>query len=729
VQEDGPRKPHRPFTLAGIHGEVADRYWSEDLAEEARRIIDPSAAVETIHWGRNYLYAAEFRTASDAVPVVVKQFRNQGWRRSFERRLKGSKAARSWRVATEMVDAGVPTPEPILLVESDLLSGPSFLITRRLERVYELRHFFRRLNNEPAAGYFPEIGALPMLVQLGRFCRAMHDAGILHRDLSIGNVLAQPRHNSELALFVVDCNRARTGQRFGVLRRCRDVCRFPVLRTPHRQAFLAGYWGDVPARSDPRWWFWVLSVRGFLLKHAIKNRLRRFTLRRRHAHGGGHHPHIPAAAVDASSRDKAVWDKLSDQPHQHASSWEKRAIRLRDAPDHLSDTAVMLAALPAAWRRYRSLKRSMYSEAIAFDGIGVCLRPWTENPRAQLEAVETLGLSRVLVRLHPWAEDHGAEEALVRALHERGHEVAFAIPQNRELVRDPKRWCAAVEEIAERFSPFGSYFQLGQAPNRSKWGVWNRREYVNLFVAAAEILRRRPGVQLLGPAVIDFEFPITLALVNRKRQGLRFDAMSSLLYVDRRGAPESRQMGLDTLDKVVLLKAISEVGRNSSGRSWITEVNWPLWEGPHSPAGRSVSVDESTQADYLTRYFLLALGTGLVERIYWWQMVARGYGLIAPEADGALRRRPSFEALRTLNRELGGAVFLGPLPTVEGMYLYRFQRAGRELLVGWSVAPGTIAVLPRPALRAMNRDGHDIETPDGIQVTLGPSPQYYVLAE
>jgi len=117
------------------------------------------------------------------------------------------------------------------------------------------------------------------------------------------------------------------------------------------------------------------------------------------------------------------------------------------------------------------------------------------------------------------------------------------------------------------------------------------------------------------------------ALANRRHEGLHFDVLSSLLYVDRRGAPENRQLGLDTVDKVVLLRAIAEVGRNCSERLWITEVNWPLREGPHSPAGKSVSVDEQSQADYLVRYYLLTLGTGLVERVYWWRMAARGYGL------------------------------------------------------------------------------------------------------
>ncbi len=284
-------------------------------------------------------------------------------------------------------------------------------------------------------------------------------------------------------------------------------------------------------------------------------------------------------------------------------------------------------------------------------------------------------------------------------------------------------------ELAETFAPYGRQFQIGQAVNRSKWGIWTHQEYVDLYLAAAEIFRRYPGVELMGPAVIDFEFQSILALVDRRDPDLHFDIVSSLLYVDRRGAPENRQMGLDTVGKVTLLRAIADVGRCSSSRCWITEVNWPLWEGPHSPAGKTVSVGEEEQADYLVRYYLLALGTGLVERVYWWRLIARGYGLVAPASDGSLRRRPAWRALRTLIAELDGAVFQGPLDSADGVFLYLFEHHGREIVVGWSLAPGQRTELPRPAEEVVSRDGGAVPASPGCAVTLGPSPTYYHLTD
>jgi hypothetical protein len=326
---------------------------------------------------------------------------------------------------------------------------------------------------------------------------------------------------------------------------------------------------------------------------------------------------------------------------------------------------------------------------------------------------------------------------IARALTARGVELAFTLPQNRELVRDPARWEAGIVALA-RFRQLGRRFQIGQAINRSKWGIWNYDEYLGLAARAAAILRSGPegaGVELFGPAVIDFEAHITAAVVNlRSPAGLPelvFDGLASLLYVDRRGAPENAQLGFDTPAKVRLLAAIAGTARRLvSPRQWISEVNWPLREGPHSPAGKSVAVDEEAQADFLVRYYLLAGGTGLVERIDWWQLVAKGYGLCDPEASGSLRERPAFRAMATLVRELAGTTCHGALPAADlpgAARALRFTRDDREIVVAWSTA-GALDWNPAAApSRVVGRDGGELPLSSG-SVRLLPSPCYLVRA-
>jgi hypothetical protein len=732
-----PPEPAEPFACAGVHGEVIARFRPPGeggegaLAGEVARLLDPAAAVATVHWGRNYIYRARLDRppwpAAAPPEVAVKQFRDAGLRARLRRRLGGSKAARSWSIARALGAAGVLTPEPVLCAESDRPDGPSYYVSRYLDGLFEARYLFRAIDAGEESERFPGVDVPRFLTALGRTLRRLHDAGIWHRDLSSGNVLVGWKGGEEPPdLYLVDLNRARAGRRPTLSERSRDLCRLRIFRPDHQRLFLAAYWGGPP--GPLRRALYRAYHRGFLLKNRAKGTLRGALegLRRRLGPRRPH-PHIPAPPPGSPARDKVVWDRLSDQPHQHAGRLEKLLVRAADAGAHVDGTAAALGALPRVWRRYRALTRALYREPVAWRGAGVGLRPWPADPEGLLAAVAELGVRHLLVRLHPWQEDHRAEEELARELAARGWELTFALPQNRELVRDLGRWRAAVAEIAERFTPFGSRFQIGQAINRSKWGVWNLGEYLDLAAAAAAVLRRRPGVELLGPAVIDFEPHAAAAALNARRSDVRFDGVASLLYVDRRGAPENRQAGFDTVAKVVLVKAIAETARNSGPRSWITEVNWPLREGPHAPAGRRVAVDEETQADYLARYYLLALGTGLVERVFWWQAVARGYGLLSPEGR-VLRRRPAFRALATLGRELAGARFEGPLAAPEPARLYRFRRPdGGTLSVGW--AAGGAAEVPAPALpgrpaRVVGRDGGALPVPAGPAIRLGGSPVY-----
>jgi tRNA A-37 threonylcarbamoyl transferase component Bud32 len=719
------------FALPGWTGELTAELRPADLAREVARVTDPAAALKTLHWGRNYLYVVRLETVAGPVDAVVKQFRHAGSKERVRRRLRGSKAEKSWRVAHALLGAGLLTPEPLLLLESESESGPAFYVCRQETGVLEVRYLLRAANVGREREEFPGVDYPRFLEELGRMARRLHDAGFWHRDLSSGNVLLRcDAAGAPAALYLIDLNRTRMGSRLTANERLRDLSRMPLFRPQDRDRFLASYWGEGEGGAVSKA-VYLSYHHGFLWKNRSKQRLRGGTRKLRDLFlPRTAHAHIPEAPAEASARDRIVWDRLSDQPHQHAGRLDKLRIRLADAKNHAGEAAVIAGALPRIRRQYRKLHQELWKSPVPWDGVGLCLRPWPENPQAPLSLVDELGVRHVLVRLHPWDEEHAAELELVRGLRERGCELTFALPQNRELVRDPARWKGAVERLAEAFAPFGPRFQVGQAINRSKWGIWNLREYMELARSAEAVLRRIPGVEILGPAVIDFEYHMTAAVLNQKDAGFRFDAVSALLYVDRRGAPENRQAGFDTVDKVVLLKSIADTARNAAGRCWITEVNWPLWEGPHSPAGKSVSVDEESQADYLARYYLLALGTGLVERVFWWQLVARGYGLIDPSDPLNPRHRPSFFALKTLLRELDGCRLEQVLPSEEPVRLWLFRRPdGGETAVGWSVGAGPARVtLPRPAASVAGRDGEELPVPGGLDVEVRSGVRYFRLS-
>ncbi len=727
----GQERSFEGFSFEDVHGEVAATHRPIDLSTAIEKLIDPGRGGDTLHWGRNYLYASELETEAGPLPVVVKQFRNQGFRARLSRHLKGSKATRSWRAAQAVIDAGVATPAPILLIESEAVDGPSFFVSEKVPDFIEARYFFRALQEGIERQAFPQIEAEMLVGGVGQMLRRLHDAGIWHRDVSVGNLLIVPggKASDPPTVYLIDLNRAQLDRPLTVGRRTRDLCRLRIFDPHLQEVLLRSYWGQGDADSPWKRWLYRLSFHGFLVKNWIKDAVRSpfrslgslFVSR-------GHHAHIPPPPEGASSRDLVVWDHLSDQPHQHAGRWQRLGVRLGDAGYHAREYGAAVAALPRARRRYRELKEGLYREPIRWDGLGVGMRPMNEYSEAALVALEALGVERVLLRLHPWQEDHDAEERLARELHGRGIDLSFALPQNRDLVRDRSRWQAAVSQLAERFTPFGRDFQIGQAINRSKWGVWNYAEYLELVADASRILRQHEGVRILGPAVIDYEFHRLAGVLNIPWEGVYFDIVSSLLYVDRRGAPENRQLGFDTVDKAVQLRALADTGSSCSGRAWVTEFNWPLWEGPHSPAGRDVSVDEETQANHLVRYCLLVLGTGLVERVYWWQLVAKGYGLTFLDTEGSFRMRLSFHALATLQEQVAGSSFLGPLKAEPPIRLYRFQtEAGEEVVVGWSTAGTVNATLPRPVSRVVGRDGEQLESTAGPNIQVGPAPCYFWL--
>ncbi|HVR30138.1 MAG TPA: lipopolysaccharide kinase InaA family protein [Thermoanaerobaculia bacterium] len=713
------------FASADLRGEVSESY--PVALDELRRVIDPASADATVHWGRNYLYRTLLaQPGGPPLPVVVKSFHGDSARQRLQRRRKGSKAQRSFDASVALRAAGVPVPAPVAALETTAPRGASFFVCEHLEGALEARYLFRAMNAGRERELFPEVDTSLVLARLGRTLRRLHEAKLWHRDVSAGNVLLTGDWRSDGGgeLYLVDLARTRIGTPLSASERMRDLARLPLHRARHREALLETYFGGPPPRSGRL--LFTVHHHAFHRRHRVKDRLR--GLRRVLAsavRSRGAHPHIPPARDGAPTRERVVWDSLSDQPHLHAGRVAKLYARAADAGVHGKEAAVLLRRLPAALARWRKLRRELYVRPVPFGEAGVGIHGGSAPGPELLSEVDGLGVRRVLLRLQPWEGELARDQALAVELRARGVEVVLAVAQNRELVRDRQRWRSALDEIGERFCGLAQQVQVGHAINRSKWGVWNQREYAELVAAAGELLGDARGMKILGPAVIDFELYATCIALNWPGNPVRFDAVTSLLYVDRRGAPENRQAGLDAVGKASLLRAIIQTSRDGDRPSWITEVNWPLEEGPHSPAGRHVAVSEDRQADYLARYYLLLLGSGLVERVYWWQLVARGYGL-ADRLDGGVRRRPAWHALAFLARELAGSRPLGPRPAPAPLRVHAFELAdGSDALVAWSAADSVVAWKPpAPPRRLFDRDGRELPVPAHGEIRVGGSPIY-----
>jgi len=417
--------------------------------------------------------------------------------------------------------------------------------------------------------------------------------------------------------------------------------------------------------------------------------------------------------------DEFRWNVYADQPHNVASRKERLKHHIKNKASYLS-----LAVLSFRWafpvlKHYRKYWKSMYGKPLRIeDPFAVSVSPAGEKNEEVLKHLKEIGVNKSLVRIPSWEREKLAlYEEFLELLLKQKIDLTVALLQEREDVLNPSRWLSFMEEVFSRFGQKCSFFEIGHAWNRAKWGVWDYKEYFKLARPALS-LAQDYGVKLVGPAVIDFEFHLYPPILKV----IPFDKVSSLLYVDRQGAPENSQFGWTTAKKVALLKAVVDSCSRRERGCWITEVNWPLkGTGKYSPASGRPNISEDEQADYLVRYFLICLASGFVERIYWWQLVAPGYGLI-DSRQRIWRQRPSFHALKALVSHIKGSTFKGKVQESQAE-IFMFSKGEESFAVCWTKGACCDYVFSEKVTRVLNREGREIPFhPRRIQIE--GSPKY-----
>ena len=427
------------------------------------------------------------------------------------------------------------------------------------------------------------------------------------------------------------------------------------------------------------------------------------------------------------------WDHFSDQPATLGRR-TKRRLRWLGVRDEIRKWLVTISRSPILLRNPSCDRRF---EAYRNDHrVGLCVnleRPFegkrTLSASEIADLIEPLNLRRLAVRL-PLHDLDRLEEYVTFIRSFSGYEVLVVVLQDREFIEESERLEHALRRIFAAFSGTVGHYQIGNAVNRLKWGFASQREYLEFFETAWKLRNREfPGLKLLGGAVIDFELHEHLGSLNNRFR-FRYDGYASLLYVDRRGAPESRQFGFTLSDKIELLgRLVAGSGKVQSpgpANLWITEVNWPLRDaGRHAPATGACQVGESEQLCYLVRYFLLALASGSVAACFWHQLVAPGYGLI-DNRDGRLRIRPAFHGFSTLCRLFNGAVIEGFARQEElGHYRLAARKDGVEILALWRTGGAASIPMP-PDKEAISIVGERMDIRAGQPVRIGEPTVYLV---
>jgi tRNA A-37 threonylcarbamoyl transferase component Bud32 len=688
-------------------GMIINAFHCEQLSQALSRLPDLLQAqdAELIAGGRNQNVRLMLPFQGGRLAVLVKSFGKQKrWKDHVDIRYRKTKAQRSFEVALHLRTNKVGTPAPVAFLERRCGNRleESYFISLFEEQVTSFHdQIISILNGEPTCGELA-----PMLARVAELCRAMHDAGYIHHDLGNQNILLPHGQQSDSGRAqIIDLNRGRIFPKLSMRQRGKDLSRLN-LPSEIMQMFLDIYWGT-PAPELLRTWH-----RRYVSLFRLWANTRRLRHPIREARLVGEQKLHPEVRAFPAPRDIWIWDDRSDQ----AFSALERKERVRLYPLGRS-WHLLKATVAAGWslrKHYRSSKGRAFTAPVKLkDRLGIALEPDRASQGIELELLNKLGAAPVLLRFcHHEGQSRWHEQAdLVRQLSATGHEVKIALVQDRRALQEPDAWRNFVHEVLELTHECIAAVEFGHAINRVKWGIWDFEELKNLYAPLAELRQGYPAVDITGPATIDFEYPFMLAAMKQWPQQVPLTALSHHLYVDRRGAPENPQGGFNAIDKFALASAIAGYLQVPDGKVVVSEVNWPIsgtfiyspvtspFEYPLAKPGEVADngVNEVDYSDYMLRYIVLALCSGLVDTVFWWRLVARGYGLVDKNDDGELRERPAFFALQHFLLTLGESIFLrARLPEQKdqrhGLYEFEFERPGGEnLLLCWSHGPAVAA--------------------------------------
>ncbi|MDO9304100.1 MAG: glycosyl hydrolase [Sulfuricurvum sp.] len=351
-------------------------------------------------------------------------------------------------------------------------------------------------------------------------------------------------------------------------------------------------------------------------------------------------------------KEPFAWDYFSDQPAIIKDKTLKRAMRRSALPSLIKTFCIALLTLPIALILIPFMPRRTISGEYFF-GMGVNL---DKEPNTTPYLIDELGIQKLLIRIPLWDMDRLDEYvAFIKTFKDK--HITVALLQDREHIISPTLTKDHFIQIFEGLEGFCTTYVIGSTINRAKWGFFSVNEYLTFYAIAYELKKERfPHLKLIASNVIDFELHFTShTLFNF--QPVHFDALGSLLYVDRRGAPENTQMGFNLLGKINLLYSLLALSPKAPNELIITETNWPIKNtAPYAPTSEHECVSEEDYAAFMVRYYLESFASQKVSCVYWHQLIAPGYGLI--DNREGIRKRNAFDAYKIMLSHMSDAHFL-----------------------------------------------------------------------
>ncbi len=406
------------------------------------------------------------------------------------------------------------------------------------------------------------------------------------------------------------------------------------------------------------------------------------------------------------------WDNFSDQPYQLKDRNYKKQMKKKEFFSLLKTFFTALFILPFSFIIMPFLKKkSVHSNTFFCLGID-----YEREAELTLELLEELEVESILLRFKLWEME---KLPLLKEFISKNEnkKITLKIMQDREHAEDLELLKKDLRTIFFSLAGLVTMYEIGSTINRSKWGFFSVDEYNRFFKTAYDLRENEfPNHKVMGSGVIDFEYHFTAhTLFNFFKY--RYDGVSSLLYVDRRGAPENRQMGFNLSNKIALLSTMVWLSPKSANELHITETNWPISNtAPYAPTSEHECVDEESYANFMLRYYLLAFASQQVDSLSWHQLIAAGYGLI-DNRDG-IRKRSAFYVYKFMVKTLKNAQFLA-LDVKKEYYIFQCFVDNQLLQIHWSLKPATL----------QNEEFYEVYSKEGKKVEnktlhIGASPLY-----
>jgi len=597
--------------------------------------------------------------------LVAKAFKRPSFIQAFiYANCRKSKALRAFEHAARLEGLGISTPPPIAAIEhiKNHQLTDSYYITLHHPHDYSMEavlHAIEKLNSSDkahdAAIFRRNLATLHSFV---RFTFTMHQAGVLHCDHNAGNTLIRENGN-DIEFTIIDINRMQF-KNLTLRERLNNFVRLSdhpiVLKT-----IADSYAQCMKIPGDACFEQLMRLKRQHWRRLRLKKRLKTLIGRK----------------VSPMKPEKIYsWDGHSDQPHVTRDKKVKRGLYRQGWLGSLK-TLLTSLVLPVIGIKMLFKPRTLVGQKINM--IGLCVN--IDTPLQEKKSVSTsdlqemtfdLGVTDLLIRL-PLSDIENLDThiAFIKAF--KNHDVLVNILQDRRHIEDPLLLHKSLDAIFKALNTTVTHFQIGNAVNRRKWAFISLDEYFNFFSIAQKLRDQSyPSLKLIGGSIIDFE-PPNFARSVWHRFPIHYDGAAALLYVDRRGAPENKQLGCDLISKINWYHQTITSSNKCSKKLWITETNWPLLgTEPFAPAVGDCMVSEQKQAAYLVRYFLLMFASGRIERCYWHQLVAPGYGLIDNRGE-ILRKRPAYYSYKLLLQLFDGATVLNFTEDKSGIYRLKIK--------------------------------------------------------